>query len=1411
MKRVLRVLNIEDQERDAALLRRFLERAGYELITDRVETPQTMRATLEAEEWDVILCDYSMPQFNALSALALLKEMRLDIPFIIISGTVGEEVAVKAMLAGAHDYMMKDNLVRLVPTIERELLEAENRHAHRRVEEALRESEDRYRDLVEHSHDLICTHDLDGNILTVNQAAVKLLGYDQEKLLTKNIRDILFSEDRDGFGHYIEELLNAGIAQGVMSVQTRTGEKRVWEYINTLRTEGVAAPLVRGVAHDITEQKRAEAELRKSEAGYRRLIDTTFEGVLIFDREMRITYVNRRLVEMLNVGADELIGRSAQEFVAEVSREDVGQKWQQRAEGIREQYDLRLQRKDGTTLWVIVSATPIFDEHGEFTGSLSMLTDITERMKIEEALRESEERFRGYFELGAIGMAITTASKEFISVNGPMCDILGYEREELLQKTWAELTHPDDLGLDIAQFERVIAGELDRYSIDKRWIRKDKQIIYANISVTCMRHADGSVNYFLGLLQDITERKLSEKALQESEARYRLLFESNPHPMWVYDLETLRFLAVNEAAVRHYGYSCEEFLAMAITDIRPHEDVPALVEHVSRNASLLDEAGVWRHRKKDGQIIEVEVTSHRLVFAGREAEVVLAHDVTERNKVEAALRLAEEKYRSIFENAVEGIFQSTLEGRFISVNPAFARILGYESPEDVIANRTDIEGQHYVDPNVRSGLERMLREHGMVVGFECEVFRKDFSKIWVIENIRIIRDENGAVIYYEGSIEEVTERKRAEEERSQLTVEIETQRQRLNNIIANVPGVVWETWGEPDASKQRIEFVSDHVESMVGYSVEEWLATPNFWLTIVHPDDRESAGQKAAATFMDGKRGALEFRWIAKDGHEVWVESNTAVILDGQGQPVGMRGVTVDITERKRAEQDLKLSEERYRELIENAHDIIYTHDLEGNYTSVNKAGEQIMGYTREESLKMNLTQTIAPEFVERARQMIRRKLDGENVTAYDLEVLAKNGRKIAVEVNTRIIHKNGVPVGVQGIARDVTERKQLEAQFRQSQKMEAIGQLAGGIAHDFNNLLTAITGYSELTLRRLQSEDPLRRNIEEIKKAGDRAASLTRQLLAFSRKQVLQPQVLDLNSIISDLEKMLSRLIGEDVNLRTSLEPQIGSIKADPGQIEQVIMNLAVNARDAMPEGGKLTIETKNVYLDEEYTKRHITINPGPYVLLAMTDTGTGIDETTRVRIFEPFYTTKEIGKGTGLGLSTVYGIVQQSGGNIWVYSEVGVGTTFKVYLPRVDEGAQEYKRTTQTEVVLQGSGTILLAEDEELVRTLAREVLKTYGYHVLEAANGGAALLICENYKGAIDLLITDVVMPEMGGRDLAVRLKQLLPELKVIYMSGYTDDAILHQGVLEEGANFIQKPFSPVALARKVGDVLNGGQGT
>jgi PAS domain S-box-containing protein len=787
--------------------------------------------------------------------------------------------------------------------------------------------------------------------------------------------------------------------------------------------------------------------------------------------------------------------------------------------------------------------------------------------------------------------------------------------------------------------------------------------------------------------------------LRASEERYRLLFETNPLPAWVFDRETLGILAVNEAAVRHYGYTREEFLTLTIEQLRLAQDSPApRLDPAPGRPEGVHAAGTWQHRRKDGTTIVVELIEHPLEFAGRFAQLVVVHDVTD-GKRAGQLQLA--TYR-ISEAAHAA---PTLQELYRAIHEIVGELMPaknfYIALFDPAADTLSFP--YFVDEHDPTPASRPLRK---------------------------------------GLTEYVLRTGRPLHATPETHHELE---QRGEVELIGAPSVDWfgvplSTGGEPIG----VLVVQSYTEGV---------------------------------RFGDREQAILQF-----------VSTQVANAI-----------------QRKRAEDAVRNSEAVLRQFVEHTPAAVAMFDLDMRYLVASRrwyvdyrlGPADIIGRSHYE---------VFPEILEPWKDIHRRCLAGATERCEADPFTRSDGRIDWVRWEVRPwTRADGAIGGILIFSEVITERRLLEDQFRQAQKMEAVGRLAGGVAHDFNNLLTVITSYSTLLLDDLEATDPRREDLNEILKAATGAAGLTRQLLAFSRQQVLEPKVLDLNAVVAGAGKMLQRLIGEDVALVTVLAPDLASVKADPGQVEQVIMNLAVNSRDAMPQGGKLTIETMNVELGDAYTLDHPPVSPGAYVLLSVSDTGTGMDEPAKAHLFEPFFTTKEQGRGTGLGLATVYGIVKQSGGFVWVYSEPGHGTTFKIYLPRVHETPLAPLREGSPEA-FRGTETILLAEDSAGVRAVAREVLQRNGYAVIQASDGRAALELAATHSGTIHLLVTDVIMPEMSGRQLADRLRDERPGLQVLFVSGYTDDAIIRHGILEPGIAFLQKPFTPEALARKVRAVLD-----
>ena len=650
------------------------------------------------------------------------------------------------------------------------------------------------------------------------------------------------------------------------------------------------------------------------------------------------------------------------------------------------------------------------------------------------------------------------------------------------------------------------------------------------------------------------------------------------------------------------------------------------------------------------------------------------------------------------------------------------------------------------------------------------------------------------------AIEAALERERVRAEKIQAQSALTASERRFRSLVQNSSDLV--TIVAPDGV---ILYASDSANRIVGYAPAE-LVGSNL-LAYLDPEDQDRVLGLLTQNGKQSGDGPIEFSLRRGDGTPVWLE---AVGTDLLTDPT-IRGIVLnarDVSERKRADRALRESEERYRDLFDNASDLVCMAAPDGSLLYVNKAWHHGTGYTMDEICRMQLIDVVHPDSRSHFKAVFQQVVAGDRLDHVELIFLPKNGSPITVEGNLSCTFKDGQPSVIRGIYRDITERKRVEEHLRRAERMQAAGKLAGGVAHEVNNMMTGVIGFSEFLLRSLDPSDPRRADVEEVIRAGTRAADVTRQLLAFTRQQFLRPQMVQINAVVAEMEKMLRHSLGEDKHLEFRLSDEAGQMRADRGQLEQVLINLVLNARDAIDEHGRVTIETASTVLDAAYAERHegVNIPPGRYVVLAVSDTGCGMDPDVQTRIFEPFFTTKPIGQGTGLGLSTVYGIVKQSGGFVWVYSEPGQGSVFKVYLPEAQPAHSTPDAPVLEPQATRGSETILVIEDEEVVRNLAMRGLRDHGYAVVEATDGADALRFVQQHPATVDLVVCDVVMPEMGGREFGQHLALFDPDLPILYMSGYTGDDVVQRGLLDPGAPFQQKPFTPGALASKVRTMLD-----
>jgi two-component system cell cycle sensor histidine kinase/response regulator CckA len=758
----------------------------------------------------------------------------------------------------------------------------------------------------------------------------------------------------------------------------------------------------------------------------------------------------------------------------------------------------------------------------------------------------------------------------------------------------------------------------------------------------------------------------------------------------------------------------------------------------------------------------------------------------------------EAKYRTLVENIPLVVYIDALDdvSSNLYTNPQCVDLLGYTPEEwsgdaDLFARILHPEDRDRVFAETARG-----NRAAIPLRIEYRLIAKDGRVVWVRDDSVVIRDEDGHPLFRQGFLLDLTQRKETEQA-------LRDAERRYRSLVEQVPLAIY-----TNAADGRLLFMSSQIEDICGYPASELMADPEIFWRLIHPDDHDAVRQATDHALETQGESSLEYRLIARDGRVVWILDQTSPTLGGDGETLYRQGIVADITEEKRRAEALALSEDRFRSAFDHAPIGMALVSPEGRWLRVNEALCNIVGYSEEELLERTFQDITHPDDLEADLAYVRRLLDDE-IRYYEMEkrYLHRDGRLVWVLLSVSLVRDaKGAPLHFISQIQDVTGRRHLEEALRQSQKMEAVGRLAGGIAHDFNNLLTAISGYSELILERHSPDDRDSKNAEQIRRSAERAAQLTAQLLAFSRRQVLQPQEFRFDDAVAGIGDMLRRLIGEHVVIRTELGASQAYVRADRTQIEQVVVNLAVNARDAMPGGGRLEIATSVVSVPAPGWPE-TELEPGPYVVLEVSDTGQGMDATTRAQVFEPFFTTKPVGEGTGLGLATVYGTVKQSGGDVTVASTPGRGTTFRVLLPLADAPA-ESSADTSASGAPDGTETILLAEDEDIVRALVRELLEARGYAVLEAAHPEDALELGRSHAGPLDLLLTDVVMPGMSGQALAEKLVRLRPDLPVLYTSAYTNGRIADRLGANGNVNFIQKPFSAEELATKVREVIEGG---
>jgi two-component system cell cycle sensor histidine kinase/response regulator CckA len=1033
--------------------------------------------------------------------------------------------------------------------------------------------------------------------------------------------------------------------------------------------------------------------------------------------------------------------------------------------------------------------------------AMAMVRDVTQRKQTEERLQHHQDLLEAMSQLAKIGAWEIDVTSSSLHLSAEVLRIFGLPPTEALTIEQAISFFTPEAQPVVRQAVARGLSQGEPWDLELTLITAQGHLRWVrSIGRAVLR--DSRPFQVVGTLQDITDRR----RLEEEQARLLKIVEHTTDFIFSIAPDGA-LLYMNPAARQWFGYGAEDDLhTVQLADLYGAAAYAFLMEQAIPAAVR---EGVWAGDMTIGAPDGRELPSSQLWIAHYDThgQVVylstIVRDNSERQQAELALRESEVRFRHMADHAPVMIWVTDPSGSCTYMNQRWLRFTG-----TTLEDNLGFGWLNCVHPEDRIQAKDIFqRANAQQAPFvlEYRLRRWDGEYRWVIDSAAPRFADDGPFQGYIGSVLDISERRRSEEA-------LREREAMLRSLGDNLPnGYLYQLVTGPDGSV-RFTHLSAGVERTTGgLRAADILQNSDLLTEQVVPEDRPRIRQANHEASIRKGVFDLEFRRRLPSGEIRWVHARSAPRAELPDGTILWDGLELDITDRKLAEEALQESDRRYRALFKAATVGIALTDYRGALLEVNEAFAAMLGYTPDELVGRHILDLSHPEEQERELELVQAVLAGSmEISApwYEKRFLHRNGSAIWTRVTPQIVRDNsGQPWLMTAVVQDISEVKRLEEQIRQAHKMEAIGRLAGGLAHDFNNLLTVINGYSDLILRRLHADDPLYNRIEQIRSAGERAASLTRQLLTFSRKQVILPTLVNLNMLVSDLHKMLARLIGENIQLTTSLEPELWPVRADPSQLEQVIMNLVINARDAMPTGGQLWITTANIHSTENDLQLYGTLAPGPYVLLAISDTGHGMDEETQRHVFEPFFTTKGPGQGTGLGLATVYGIVQQSGGAITVQSEVGQGATFQILLPKGEPGEPALVSTQPVhKQTLQGTETILLVEDDDQIRHLASTALESAGYTVLTAANGHEALERNAQYSAPIHLLLSDVIMPGMSGPQLSERLAALRPMMKVLFVSGYTDREISQYGVANSEVILLSKPYTPETLQLKVREVLD-----